>query len=263
MKYIKFDRILEAVAPRIYRAEYRVTHYGQSFIMPTLLELQALVDKLKTVGSYDEDNDLALFGVPNVFAALGEVPVYNYIVLDGRLDFSESEDAIAPQGKYLWLIWGFHTYKQATEHLRRRGLTTLFVLDDGVYVEVLPQYMLREDGVEKRVSEYVAFYDEFGEKRSEEERTVCIPCLCEVQLNGETYCFLAQALDDVYEHLSCGPLCSMGQPNGTISEKGMVTYEGKKYDFFLSWESGHGVVDLKDEEGLLYDPDMCVFIAES
>ena len=263
MKSIKIDRILEAVAPRIYRAEYRLKHYGRPFIMPTLSELQTLVTELKAMGSYDEDNDLALFGVPNVFSALNEVPAYNYVILDGRLEFEEFDGDTPPQGKYVWLMWGFQTYRQAIAHLCGRGLTALFVLDDGVYTEVLPQYTLRNNGVEKRVSEYVAFYDEYEEKRTEEKRFVYIPCLCEVQLKGETYCFLAQAFDDVYEHLSCGPLCSMGQPDGSISEKGVVTYEGKKYDFSLSWENGHGEIKLKDEQGLLYDPDWYVFAEEN
>lgn len=264
MKSIKIDRILEAVAPRVYRAEYRIAHHGHPFVMPTLSDLEELVERMKTEGSYDADNDLALFGVPEVFSPFGEVPAYNYVILDGRLDFSGSgEDGEHPQGKYLWLMWCFQTYKQVAEHLRGRGLTTLFILDDGVYVEAIPQYTLREDGVEMRVSEYVAFYDEDGEKRPWEERAVCIPCLCEVHFNGETYCFLAQALDDVYEHLSSDLLCSMGQPNGFISEKGTVIYEGKDYYFDLKWENGHGTVALKDKMGFLYDPDSCVFIEEN
>lgn len=264
MKSIKIDRILEAVAHRVYRAEYRVAHHGQPYIIPSFSDLAKLVERLKAEGSYDADNNLALFGVPNVFSPLGDIPAYNYIVLDGRLEFAESEqDDIPPVGKYLWLMWGFNSLDRALGYIRGSAFTTLFVLDDGVYVEVLPQFAIKEDKSEKRVSPSLAYYTLDGEDRPEADRSVCIPCLCEVQLKGETYCFLAQAMDDIYEHLSCGPLCSMGQPTGVISEKGTAAYEGKNYYFELKWENGHGVVDLKDEAGLLYDPDMCVFIEEN
>lgn len=262
MKSIKIDRILEAVAPRVYRAEYRVTHHGQPFMMPSFSDLAKLVERLKAEGSYDADNNLALFGVPNVFSPLGDIPAYNYIVWDGRLEFVENEQDAPPVGKYLWLMWGFHHLDKAIEYIRGRAFTTLFVLDDGVYVEVLPQFAIKEDNTEKRVSPSLAYYTLDGEDRPAADRRVCIPYLCEVQLKGKTYCFLAQATDDIYEHLSCGPLCSMGQPTGVISEKGTATYEGKNYYFDLKWENGHGVVELKDEEGLLYDPDMCGFVEE-
>ena len=264
MKSIKFDRILEAVAHRVYRAEYRVEQHGQPFVMPSFSDLAKLVERLKSEGSYDADNNLALFGVPNVFAPLGEVPAYNYIVWDGRLEFAESEqEDVPPVGKYLWLMWGFNSLDRALGYIRGSAFTTLFVLDDGVYVEVLPQFVIKEDNIEKRVSPSLAYYTLDGEDRPEADRSVCIPCLCEVQLNGETYCFLAQALDDVYEHLSCGPLCSMGRPNGVFSEKGVVIYEGKKYDFSLSWKNGHGVVELRNEAGQLYDPDRYIFTEET
>lgn len=265
MKYIKIDRILEAVAPRIYRAEYRATHHGRPFVMPDFSELEKLIERLKAEGSYDDDNDLALFGVPGVFSELGEVPAYNYVVFDGRIKFDESEQPDVPHhtGKYLWLMWGFETIERALDYIRGRAFATLYVLDNGVYTEVLPQYTIIEEGVEKRVSPALAYYTLDGEERPMANRHVCVPFLCEVQIKGETYCFLAQAIDDIYEHLSCGPLCDIGTPDGATSENGVVTYEGKKYDFSLTWENGHGWVDLKDENGWLYDADSCVFSEEN
>ncbi|MBR6606256.1 MAG: hypothetical protein IKK92_10410 [Prevotella sp.] len=225
--------------------------------------MSGLIGRLKDEGSYDADNNIAIFGAPRVFAELGEVPAYNYIVLDGRLEFIESDqNDIPPTGKYIWILWGFEKLEQALDYIRGQAFTTLYVLDDGVYTEALPQFTIIEDGLSKRVSPSVAYYTSDGAERSAEDRRVYVPCLCEVQLLGITYCFLAQAMDDIYEHLSCGPLCDIGQPNGVVDAEGTFAYEGKCYTFALKWENGHGWVELKDENGFLYDAEKAVFADE-
>ena len=254
MKSIKIDRILEAVAPRVYRDEWRLTHAGEPFVMPSFSDLAKLVERLKAEGSYDAENHFALFGVPHVFAALGEVPAYNYIVWNGRLEFPEDGEEDAPaSGTYIWMMRGAETMEQALEWMEENVFTTLWVLDDGVYVPVLPRFTIQEEGIEKSVSAFTAYYTPDDADRPATERSVYLPFVCEVQRTAETYCFLAQGMDEIYEHLGLNPLCDNGQPTGAYTEKGVVLYEGQSYPFSLLWRDGLGWVELRNEDGLLYN----------